>query len=82
MTEPYQPQQPYQYPPPPGYLLADLAQWQPQPQQQFPGRAVSRQKLNPFETMFHAVATLMTCGLWGFVWWARVRSRKTVTRYM
>lgn len=31
--------------------------------------------------MFHVVATFATGGLWGFVWWARVRSRKTVTRF-
>ena len=46
-----------------------------------PRKAVTRQKLNPFETAFHASATICTGGLWGFVWWARVRSRKSVTRF-
>lgn len=53
----------------------------PQPPQYQPRRAVSRRKLGAGETFFHVCATVMTGGLWGFVWWSRCHSRKTVTRY-
>jgi hypothetical protein len=52
------------------------------PVQAAPSQAVSREKLNPFETMFHLTATVFTFGLWGVVWWARCHSRKTVTHYL
>jgi hypothetical protein len=44
-------------------------------------QAVTRQKLNPFETTLHAFLTVATLGLWGVVWWARVRSRATLTTH-
>jgi len=73
-VQPYQAQQP----------AAQQQYWPQQPQPapgQYPRRAVTQGKLNPIETMFHLVATICTAGLWGFVWWARVHSKKSVTRY-
>lgn len=69
---PYRPQQPQPY-----------QQQQPYypPLPYFPQRAVTRGRLNPIETLFHLFMTFATMGLWGFVWWARVRSRTSVTRY-
>lgn len=52
-----------------------------QPQPQYPRQAKTRTKLSPAETMFHLFMTLCTGGLWGFVWWARVHSRTSVTRF-
>jgi hypothetical protein len=50
-------------------------------QQQFPRTAKTRRKLGPGETMFHLTLTIMTGGLWGFVWWARVHSKTSVTKF-
>lgn len=55
--------------------------WQQPPFQSCPRRVVSRRKMNPFEIAFHVFMTMCMAGLWGFVWWARVRARRTVTTY-
>ncbi|MGH3220046.1 MAG: hypothetical protein ACRDPY_15300 [Streptosporangiaceae bacterium] len=69
----YGQQQPYQQ------------QWQqpypaPAPQP-FPRRAVTKRPLSLTETCFHAGMTFLTCGLWGFVWWRRVRNRRAITTF-
>jgi hypothetical protein len=47
----------------------------------FPGGTVTRRPLGILETCFHAFMTLATGGLWGFVWWGRVRSRRSYTTF-
>jgi hypothetical protein len=54
---------------------------QPYPPQPYPRRAVTRRPLSPAETAFHVFMTAGTAGLWGIVWWSRVRSRRQVTTW-
>ncbi len=64
----YYPQQPY----PPVQVNQQVA---------FPGRAVTRRPLGITETCFHVLMTIATGGLWGFVWWGRVRMRRSYTTF-
>lgn len=49
--------------------------------QPLPREVVSRRPLSPVETLFHLFMTVATCGLWGFIWWSRVRGRRQITTY-
>ena len=74
-SQPYY-QQPYYQPQPQGQQINVIQQ-----NGRFPGRAVTRRPLSSTETCFHAFMTLCTSGLWGFVWWGRVRSRRSITTW-
>jgi hypothetical protein len=47
----------------------------------FPRGGVTRRPLGLTEHCFHAFMTLMTGGLWGFVWWHRVRMQRSYTTF-
>jgi hypothetical protein len=64
------------YPGPQPYPLVQVTQ-----QAVFPGRAVTRRPLGVMETCFHLGMTVMTCGMWGVVWWSRVRMRRSYTTF-
>lgn len=72
----YHPQQPY-----PSYSQQPWPAIQVTQQVGLPGRAVTRRPLGVMETCFHLFMTVATGGLWGFVWWARVRSRRSYTTF-
>lgn len=86
-----QQQQPWpryqEYPPAPQYGQQPYPQqWQQQPQpapvpQPYPHRMVTKRPLSPAENIFHLFMTVCTGGLWGFVWWSRARSRRSVTTW-
>jgi len=50
-------------------------------EQQYPRKVVSKRKMGVLAHTFHITATVCTGGLWGFVYWSRLRAKKTVTRY-
>jgi len=50
-------------------------------QPQLPHQVTSRRPLSPIETLFHLTMTALTGGLWGIVWWSRVRGRRQITTY-
>jgi hypothetical protein len=53
----------------------------PQPVPNQPSRVVSKRKMGIIMHCVHITLTICTAGLWGFVYWSRLRARKTVTHY-
>lgn len=52
-----------------------------QPHPQYPAKMVSKRKMGLIAHAVHITLTVCTAGLWGIVYWSRLRAKKTVTRY-
>ncbi|HEX6968621.1 MAG TPA: hypothetical protein VF174_07415 [Micromonosporaceae bacterium] len=48
---------------------------------QYPRKVVSKRKMGILAHCFHITMTVLTAGLWGVVYWSRLRAKKTVTRF-